>query len=72
MVVIIIKGVEKVYNFDKILVKVFKGVDFEIEVGEFMVIVGLLGFGKIILLNIIGGLDCFIVGYVEVGGEDIF
>lgn len=33
-----------------------------------MVIVGLFGFGKIILLNIIGGLDCFLDGEVFVGG----
>ncbi|MEQ8705587.1 MAG: ABC transporter ATP-binding protein [Phaeodactylibacter sp.] len=71
MAVITTKGVEKVYNPDKIPVKALKGVDLEIEAGEFTAIVGPSGSGKTTLLNIIGGLDRPTAGYVEVGGEDI-
>ena len=70
MAVITTKGVEKVYNPDKIPVKALKGVDLEIEAGEFTAIVGPSGSGKTTLLNIIGGLDRPTAGYVEVGGED--
>lgn len=61
----------KVYNLDKILVNVLCGVDLDIVVGEFMVIVGLLGLGKIMFLNIIGGLDWFFGGMVSVGDMEI-
>ncbi|NRA50738.1 MAG: ABC transporter ATP-binding protein, partial [Phaeodactylibacter sp.] len=65
------KGVEKVYNPDKIPVKALKGVDLDIESGEFTAIVGPSGSGKTTLLNIIGGLDRPTEGYIEVGGKDI-
>ena len=71
MTVITTKGVEKVYNPDKIPVKALKGVDLEIESGEFTAIVGPSGSGKTTLLNIIGGLDRPTEGYIEVGGKDI-
>ena len=71
MAVITTKGVEKVYNPDKIPVTALKGVNLEIEAGEFTAIVGPSGSGKTTLLNIIGGLDRPTAGYVEVGGEDI-
>lgn len=71
MTVITTKGVEKVYNPDKIPVKALKGVDLDIESGEFTAIVGPSGSGKTTLLNIIGGLDRPTEGYIEVGGKDI-
>jgi len=48
-----------------------RGVDLEIEKGEFTAIVGPSGSGKTTLLNIIGGLDTPTKGSVEVGGTDI-
>ncbi len=71
MKVITTKGVTKVYNPDKIPVKALRGVDLEIEEGEFTAIVGPSGSGKTTLLNIIGGLDRPTEGYVEVGGHQI-
>jgi len=71
MAVIKTKGVEKVYNPEKIPVHALKGVNLEIQEGEFTAIVGPSGSGKTTLLNIIGGLDRPTDGYVEVGGEDI-
>lgn len=71
MKVIITKGVEKTYDPDKIPVHALRGVDLEIEEGEFTAIVGPSGSGKSTLLNIIGGLDRPTKGYVEVGGHKI-
>jgi putative ABC transport system ATP-binding protein len=71
MKVITTKGVTKVYDPDKIPVIALRGVDLEIEEGEFTAIVGPSGSGKTTLLNIIGGLDRPTEGYVEVGGHDI-
>lgn len=71
MNVITTKGVEKIYNPDKIPVKALNGVDLDIEEGEFTAIVGPSGSGKTTLLNIIGGLDRPTAGSVEVGGQDI-
>ena len=71
MKVISTKNIKKTYNPDTIPVKALKGVDLEIEQGEFTAIVGPSGSGKTTLLNIIGGLDRPTDGTIQVGGEDI-
>ena len=63
--------VHKIYNETKIPVHALRGVDLNIEKGEFTAIVGPSGSGKSTLLNIIGGLDRPTEGDVEVGGQDI-
>ncbi len=47
------------------------GVNFEIEKGEFAVVVGPSGAGKTTVLNILGGMDTCDSGQVLVDGEDI-
>ena len=47
------------------------GIDFEIEKGEFAVIVGPSGAGKTTVLNILGGMDTCTSGEVWVDGKDI-
>ncbi|MCP3931889.1 MAG: ABC transporter ATP-binding protein [Proteobacteria bacterium] len=71
MKVIRTKGIKKTYNSEAIPVHALRGVDLEIEKGEFTAIVGPSGSGKTTLLNIIGGLDRPSEGHVEVGGVDI-
>lgn len=71
MKVIEAKGIQKIYNPNKIPVHALKGVDLEIEKGEFTAIVGPSGSGKTTLLNIIGGLDRPSEGIIMVGGTDI-
>ena len=47
------------------------GIDFEIQKGEFVVIVGPSGAGKTTVLNILGGMDTATEGQVLVDGQDI-
>lgn len=49
-----------------------KGVDLEIEYGQFVAIVGKSGSGKSTLLNMLTGIDHPTSGLVEMGGEDIY
>lgn len=50
-------------------VEVLKGIDIEIEKGEFCVLLGPSGSGKSTLLNIIGGIDAADEGYISINGE---
>lgn len=50
-------------------VEVLKGIDLEIEKGEFCVLLGPSGSGKSTLLNIIGGIDRADSGQIEIAGE---
>ena len=49
-----------------------KGVDLEIEYGQFVAIVGKSGSGKSTLLNMLTGIDHPTSGQVTMGGEDIY
>jgi nitrate/nitrite transport system ATP-binding protein len=60
-----VKGLSKTYSGnDGKPVPVFHGVDFDIEVGEFVCIVGHSGCGKTTILNILAGLDTASAGTV--------
>jgi putative ABC transport system ATP-binding protein len=48
------------------------GIDFEVQKGEFVSIVGTSGSGKSTLLHMIGGLDMASEGSVTISGNDIF
>ena len=70
-IVIELKGITKVYNPTGIPVNALKGINLNIEKGEFTVVVGPSGSGKTTLLNIIGGLDQPTKGTVTIDGTDI-
>lgn len=57
MSLIELKGLEKTYQQGKIVVPALRGIDLEIESGEFTTIFGPSGSGKTTLLNMIGCLD---------------
>jgi len=52
-------------------VEVLKGLDLDIDSGEFVVLVGPSGCGKSTLLNIIAGLEKPSAGRIEIGGRDV-
>lgn len=64
-----IKNIKKHFGEGEIRVEVLKGIDIEIEKGEFCVLLGPSGSGKSTLLNIIGGIDAADEGYISINGE---
>ncbi len=62
----------KIYGNGEAQVNALSYVDFEVEAGEFVSIVGTSGSGKTTLLHMLGGLDRPSSGKVFVGGKDIF
>lgn len=64
-------GIKKAYQMGEVTIHALNGVDFAIEKGEFVVIVGPSGAGKTTVLNILGGMDTCTEGSVLVDGKDI-
>lgn len=64
-----IKNIKKHFGEGESRVEVLKGIDIEIEKGEFCVLLGPSGSGKSTLLNIIGGIDAADEGYIYINGE---
>jgi putative ABC transport system ATP-binding protein len=66
------KELKKYYGSGGTTVRALDGVDFSVEEGEFVAIIGTSGSGKSTLLHMMGGLDQPTSGFVHVGGQDIF
>ncbi len=66
-----LKEVYKRYQMGEVTITASNGVNFEIEKGEFAVIVGSSGAGKTTILNILGGMDSCDEGTILVDGRDI-
>ena len=66
-----LEGVKKIYRMGEVEIMAAAGIDFEIQKGEFAVVVGPSGAGKTTVLNILGGMDTASEGKVIVDGEDI-
>lgn len=71
MAYIELKNVEKIYKMGELDLKALNKVNFEIEEGELVVILGQSGSGKSTCLNILGGMDEVTSGSVIVDGIDI-
>lgn len=69
--VIDLKDVTKYYNNGLLATKVLKGVDLQINYGEFVVILGPSGSGKTTLLNIISGMDTATYGRTIVCNQNL-
>lgn len=65
-------NLKKYYGSGDTMVKALDGVNFSVENGEFIAIIGTSGSGKSTLLHMIGGLDRPTSGTVKVAGKDIF
>lgn len=65
------KDVTKIYKSGDVEVRALSDASFEIQKGEFCVIVGESGAGKTTLLNILGGMDTLTHGQVIMDGAEI-
>ena len=66
------ENLKKYYGEGETCVKALDGIDFAVDKGEFVSIIGTSGSGKSTLLNMLGGLDRPTSGTVAVDGKNIF
>ena len=66
-----LEKVSKIYGSGEVQIKAVDEIEFSIEKGEFVIIVGPSGAGKTTVLNILGGMDAVTSGEVWVDGKNI-
>ena len=66
-----LENVSKIYGSKDVKIVAVDEISFQIDKGEFVVIVGPSGAGKTTVLNILGGMDKATSGKVLVDGRDI-
>ena len=71
MAYVSLQDVKKTYGVGEAIIHAADGVSFDIEKGEFAVIVGPSGAGKTMVLNSLGGMDRASSGHVWVDGRDV-
>jgi putative ABC transport system ATP-binding protein len=69
--VIKIRGIIRNFPLGNELVKVLKGIDLEIERGEYVALMGPSGSGKSTLMNLLGCLDTPTDGTYKLNGKDV-
>ena len=66
-----VSKINKDYSSGGIVVSALKDVDFELENGDFTVILGSSGAGKTTLLNLLGGMDGATSGSIVLDGREV-
>lgn len=69
--ILVCRSVVKSYNDGDLHVDVLKNLDFELEEGQSVSIIGSSGSGKSTLLHILGGLDMPTSGHISLMGNDL-
>ena len=69
--IVSVKDMVKEYTMGEVKVRAADGMNFEVERGEFVVVLGPSGSGKSTLLNIVGGMDKATSGEIWVDGKNI-
>ena len=67
-----VKGLWKRFTSGEREIEVLRGIDFTLEAGDRVAIVGQSGIGKSTFLHVLGGLDRPTAGSVHFRGEDLF
>src|SRR5262245_57749592 len=71
MSIVSVRGLTREYTQGSVTVHALRGVDLDIEPGEFTALMGPSGSGKTTLLNQVGALDRPTAGSVVVEGKDL-
>src|ERR1700691_3126143 len=66
-----IRGLRKTYHAGEVEVPALRGVDLDVQPGEFVSIVGPSGSGKSTLFYIVGGLTPPSAGSIRIAGQDL-
>lgn len=66
-----LQDITKIYKMGEVEIRAADHINFSIEKGEFVVIVGPSGAGKTTVLNILGGMDTATSGKLLVDGQDV-
>ena len=69
MAVLSAAGLQKQYQLGEVVIDALRGMNFEVESGEFVAIMGPSGSGKSTLLHLLGGLDTPSHGEVRLAGQ---
>lgn len=71
MAILVARKVRKTYGKRTLQQEVLKGIDLEVEKGEFVGIMGPSGSGKTTLLNVLCSIDTVTDGIVEINGQKL-
>ena len=66
-----LQDITKIYKMGEVEIRAADRINFSIQKGEFVVIVGPSGAGKTTVLNILGGMDTATSGKLTVDGQDV-